>query len=465
MTLLAAMLFLGACKKDKIKPAPDKTGGDTTHTGLPVTLPDEVLFVSAQVLQGDYSIHLLDAATGQLVTTYKYTQNGHSDFCKPMAAKGILYDVERDRINAITMNTGAVLWTDSLGMNTDEASIILHDDTFYGLSLDHNGLSGGDFIYALDAAKKSSAFLWKTPLPYEGSGYNIPVVYFNGLLYLSNDDGFRIDALDAKTGAIKWSVSNKDNAYSLTSLNNGIIIAGHTLIDAASGSVIATVTDPVIPPVAANVTTTTSAIDYVSADRVFIQTRQNLTDGSRTFMSAIDRTTGAEKWRADFGALDIDTTNGGGTATYDTLRFAWQNKLIVESVSEKYTLHAPPYGQPLLTYYAGSWSSLDITTGLPSPISGGESSSETHLGNDDYGNMIVGNMLYGNYVPAGAGITVYAVDLSAGQLKWQCTPLPYTDIYTIFTCLYSRSQDKAYSPYIQAKPFARKGVGVGRKGM
>src|SRR5207248_645632 len=114
-------------------------------------------------------------------------------------------------ISAITMNTDAVLWTDSVGMNTDNASIILHDDVFYGITTSHDGTSGGDFVYALDATKKSSAFLWKTTLPLGGNVYNIPINYYNGLIYITDEDGSRLTALDAKTGTVKWAISNNNS--------------------------------------------------------------------------------------------------------------------------------------------------------------------------------------------------------------------------------------------------------------
>ncbi|MEO6633104.1 MAG: PQQ-binding-like beta-propeller repeat protein, partial [Mucilaginibacter sp.] len=324
--LLITTLFLVACKKDKVV-------HKTDNNKPPVTLPDEVMFVGTQNIDSNhYTIYLLDAGTGQLVTSYHYPTDGHSDFCKPFVRNGLLYDVERDKISAITMNTGVVLWTDSVGMNTDNASIILYDDTFYGITTSHDGTAGGDFVCALDATKKSSAFLWKTPLPLGGNVYNIPINYYNGLIYVTDQDGSRLTALDAKTGIVKWAITNNSSTYSLTLLNNGIIIVDHTIIDAASGNPTVTVTDPVIPPITPGATRTSSSLEYVTSDLFFVETTQATGSLHWSFLSAIDRASGAEKWRVDFGSF---TGEGASrTSIIKWIKSIWNNKLIIEESTE-----------------------------------------------------------------------------------------------------------------------------------
>jgi len=451
LLLLIPALFLAACKKDKVI-------HKTDNNKPTVTLPDEVMFVGTQNTDSNkYTIYLLNAATGQLVTRYNYPGDGHSNFCKPFARNGLLYDVQRDKISAITMNTGVVLWTDTVDMNTDEASIILHDDTFYGITLNHDGTSGGDFVYALDATKKSNSFLWKTLLALGGNGYNTPINYYNGIVYVTDMDGSGLTALDAKTGAVKWNITSNSSSYSLALLNNGIIIADHTIIDAVSGSQIVTVTDPAIPPIAAGATQTSSSLSYVTSDRYFVETTQAAGALQWSFLSAVDRATGTEKWRADFGSVTWDGANR--TETVKSIRFILNNKLIVEEFTETYSAPTGGWGSgfPVFVSRTGGFSTLDINTGLFEGIAGGEINiADGFIQNDDNGNIVVNNIMYGNYSPlAGNSINVYATDLSTGQLKWHSTPLSYSGIYGVFTCLFSRSQNKAYSPYINIHPHAR----------
>src|ERR1700742_4238587 len=149
---VSAIIIIAGCKKQQ-----------NSKNKPPIVLPDSTLIVSTDSLiingNGFFNktiIYLLDAANGSLLTTYSYPPDAQSEWCIPLVGNGLLYAVENYKINAININTGAILWIDYI--NNDLTALpILHNDAFYGLYYD----SGSEYVYALDATKQSNTFLWK----------------------------------------------------------------------------------------------------------------------------------------------------------------------------------------------------------------------------------------------------------------------------------------------------------------
>jgi len=427
-------IALSGCKKSNDLSNKPQQKGNTTPV---ITLPDSAMFVGTTD-SNKTTIYLLDARTGSLVTKYNYPADALSNWCVPMAGNGFLYDVENDKINAVNMNTGVVLWTDSV-KNYSPASTILHNNTFYGFY--STGTAGATIpsyvVYALDATKKSNTFLWK----YQASNLatiSISVKYYNGIIYIT-DYGYVV-ALDAKTGALKWTISN--NVYSLSSINNGVIIAGNTILDAATGNQTATVPpSPLIPSVGGN---QTSFVIYVSQDLFFVKTDQNpaLSGSTSYFLSAIDRLTGANKWTVNSGgyASGIQAVSGD---TSTNIEQVWNNELIVR------TLYSEDFGR-----YGGSTSmsfgALDINTGLYK--------STYNVEGTDINYFITNNTMYcsgdNNYNPyinqfPKNPVTnyLYAINLFTGAQKWNNDKLLSGYGGPVYLCVYSSGN--GYSPYIQ----------------
>lgn len=207
-----------------------------------------------------------DAATGALINTLSYLHDPKSasydsalQFISLQAGNGFLYDIESDKINAVDMNTGAIRWTDSVKNNN---GVTLHGQTFYGISI--GGIipsdqiaSTNNFVYALDATKPTTTYLWKYPISLAGiASLNVPnmfgnipnPVYYNGLIYVMADATHLI-ALNAATGTLKWTFTfplgmNTGNPYYTFTkplISNGTIYSSvfkssTYLINAATGA-------------------------------------------------------------------------------------------------------------------------------------------------------------------------------------------------------------------------------------
>jgi len=430
--LLALLALTTGCKKGE-NPGQQANNGITPPTGAtPVVLPDSVILVSNLYGGGSgigTTIQLINAATGYLVTAYNYPIDPKAVWCLPFFGNGFLYDVENDKINALNINTGAVLWTDSVKNFAALPSpaplvsspTILHSNTFYGLYA-INTFSGAYVLCAVDATKQSNAPLWK--YSFTVNDYAPSVTYYNGVIYLLTAST-GLTALDAGTGSLKWTISNS-SPYSLASLNNGFITAGNTIIDAASGNQVTTVSLAVISPAFVQ---QTASSGFATTNMLFVLTQKE--NPAITHLSAINPGNGALKW-----TVALDSTAIADISYTEYIQQLWNNELIIQSWSATNFTGAG-------SIYGYGYSAIDINSGQQ--IWNYEAGPQASY-------MIVNNILYtygnnpgsGAYGEIGANIppALSATDLSAGKQKWTNSKL----IGTSFCML---SAGKAYSPYIQ----------------
>jgi glucose dehydrogenase len=182
--------------------------------------------------------------------------------------------------------------------------------------------------------------------------------------------------------------------------------------------------------------------EYATKDTYFVNTTQFYTPPgfSLSFLSAVDKTTGAEKWRITYGS---------GQSSYDTtnnVTQAWNNKLLIKKIvftgAGKYGVNS-----------ADSHWLIDINTGL------------TKLKIDDgnkgltVANYIVGNTMYFNKrfestltgLPFGSTSPpanyFFAIDLSTGKQKWNNDKLFANYTGGVSSCVLVG--DKGYSSNIQ----------------
>jgi hypothetical protein len=436
MAVGATLLAVTSCKKEN--PAKD----DGVKPPVVIQLPPSTMFVSTYNSKSGTSIYVLNASTGEVSTKYQYAYDAKAKWSAVAAGNGFLYDISANKVNAIAMNTGKVLWTDSV---SSAMAPILHGDTFYGAYAINAGTYG---IYALDATKPTKAYLWKTQITGETrpdymTKLNPIIKYYNGVVYILMDRGY-VTAVDANTGAIKWAISNTSRLvttsnYLFTSINNGLITSFNSIIDVNSGAQIAMATPPVIPPGPAP-GSEVSFTEYAATDTYFIQTRQfDSPPGiNRAFLSAVDKMSGAEKWRIAYGGgyVSTDSTN--------TITEVWNNKLVIR---KRLTTSAGKYG----SIFSDSHFMADVNTGA------------TSLKIDDGGkgvtiaNYIAGNTMFFYKINAPNLTTpfnnqpavsyLFAIDLSTGKQKWNNDKLVNNVDGSVSTCVFEGG--KGYSQDIQ----------------
>ena len=102
-----------------------------------------------------------------------------------------MYIGSLDRLYAIDIPSGSVLWTYSTNFSIDSTPAIGYNGWIYFGSLD-------DKVYALNS---SGGVEW-TYLT-GSSIYSSPAIGVDGTVYISSDDGY-LYALNGTTGALKW---------------------------------------------------------------------------------------------------------------------------------------------------------------------------------------------------------------------------------------------------------------------
>ncbi|MBG6233831.1 outer membrane protein assembly factor BamB [Pedobacter sp. CAN_A7] len=431
------MIIIAGCKKEN----PEK---DNTDTPVFAQLPDSVMFVSTldTITKSNLgtTIYVLNASTGSLITKYHYPYHQNTTWSYPAAGNGFLYSLENKKINAINMNTGEVLWTDTV----DNLTVpVLHDDTFYGVYRENNTSYA---VYALDAKKPSNDYIWKykltrLPLTFPPGVDNPPlypiikydVRYYNGTIYITADK-IHLVALDAITGVLKWEISTNNTAlYSLAALNKGVIIAGKDVIDAASGTKIWSAS-PANVPLVPGTQTVQAEIAYATIELYFVKTYHFNTPESTSFLSAVDRATGEDVWTINFG---------GGYSSWDTVNTVekvWNNQLIVKNGIKS----SSKYG----TNIAENFRLLNIGSG------------SIKLSFDDIGkgndleSFIVNNTMYFHKANNNLGPFysppvnyLYAIDLFTGKQKWNNDKLLAGYSGSVFSCVFAAG--KGFSPFIQ----------------
>ncbi|WP_342644938.1 PQQ-binding-like beta-propeller repeat protein [Mucilaginibacter sp. CSA2-8R] len=433
IALITMAGLIAGCKKNNPQ---DEIPTTTKPVSTP--LPDLAMFVNTFDSSSGTTTYFLNAATGNVLTQYTYPAQTNTTWCQPVAGNGYLYNSSNNKIDAINMNTGSVVWTDDV---TNVSAPILHDDTFYGVYTNANDSYG---IYALDATKPSKTFLWKYEVnkavqtQYPGN-INVEIKYYNGLIYIAAAYK-NIAAVDAKTGVLKWQMNTVNYvSNSLIALNNGFIINEDKVIDAATGQQIWMAKPAALPPTFTG-NQELAKIEYVTKDLYFVATTHypSSPGNRKCFLSAIDKTTGNEKWHTNYG---------GGYSNYDTINAVtqvWNNQLLIKKLV--YT-GAGKYGANVDERYL----LMDIATGriivTLSDTGAGTTSGAYIINNDIFFCKRWESTLHGVFGPVSPPANyVFTNDLLTGKQKWNNNKLLENYQGTAYSCVVTGG--KAYSPLI-----------------
>lgn len=418
----ATLLFFAGCKKDRLKT--DTDGGDGQTSPIAVRLPDSTLFVGTYI-NDSAAVYILNASSGSLVHRYTYPGNGNQfqNWYVPYAGNGFLYTAEKNKINAININTGAKLWSDTLN-STSSYRPILHNTVFYGVCT--NSTTSNSKVYALDAIKKSDTFLWEYALAKTAF---IPVnddyiTYYNNLIYVRDSNGLIV--LDAATGILKYKVNSN---CLLSSLKNDIIIAGNDLLDAATGNPIATVPLSLLPETA----TQSSSVLYANKQLYFtgVATYPAIANPTRQ-LNAYDVATHTLKWSAD-----------GGKSVYPDLITKTVDRILDNQVVVKTSIttlngkYAPTY--------KNQYSALDINTGQTQWTYDAGYQGQTFAlpNNTQYSN---GTYFLNNASATPIFTSITAANLNTGAIKWRNDKIFVGINSTNAICLYTGG--KGFSAYM-----------------
>ena len=425
--LISVSLLLFSCKKNKIKPEPENPIGN-------VPLPDSLLYVNTvDHSSGTSAVYVLNAATGASITKYAYPIDAGTTWSYPVAGNKLLYTLQTDKINAINMSTGKLVWTDAI---SNVITPILHQQTFYGVKQENTTLYQA---YALNATQQTNDFLWKYKLP----GAPLQISYYNEVVYVLTD-ATHLTALDAKSGVAKWSVAAAAPLL-LNAINDGVFIAGNTIYNAATGTPIGTAGSVNIPLYYGAGTIVRSQLLYANPTVCFVKTghyQPNSNSGvdfNQDFLSVVDIASGAEKQRVKFGEGYVLVPNSNMVIQ------AWNDKLIV---SQSHTEPAKFYG----TYASDRYGII------PSNLSSDLIAFEQQQSGRSSEYTIAGNMMYyfKVFLPP-SGIIPFtpttanqflAVNLLTGKQQWSSdTNFGNNRGWGMAACIYAGG--KGFSKYIQ----------------
>jgi outer membrane protein assembly factor BamB len=425
--LISVSLLLFSCKKDKIKSESENPIGT-------VLLPDSLLYVNTiDQNSGTSALYVLNAATGASITKYTYPVDAGTTWSYPIAGNNLLYTMQTNKINAIDMGTGKLVWTDAI---SNVVTPILHQQTFFGVKQENTTLYQA---YALDATQQTNNFLWKYNIP----GAPLQIYYSNEVVYVLTD-ATHLTALDAKSGVAKWSVTAAE-PLSLNAINDGAFIAGNTIYNAATGTPIGTAGSVNIPLYYGAGTIVRSQLLYANPTVCFVKTghyQPNSNSGvdfNQDFLSVVDIASGTEKQRIKFveGYVLVPSSN--------MVMQAWNNKLIV---SQSHTEPAKFYGIYASDRYGIIPSNLSSDLITFEPQQAGRSS--------EY--IIAGNMMYyfKVFLPP-SGIIPFApttanqflaVNLLTGKQQWSSDQnFDNHRGWGMAACVYTGG--KGFSKYIQ----------------
>ena len=169
---------------------------------------------------GDNHIYAVDASTG--VERWKF-KTGNVVHASPAVSQGVLYVGSWDRnLYALDAANGREIWRFQTGNDTTiynqvgiaSSAAVAGGMVFFGCRDGH--------FYAVDA--KSGKLAWKHD---NRMGWVIasPAVR-NGTVYFTTSDGTRFKALDAATGALKYSVENKAVSFSSPAIVKDVVYFG-----------------------------------------------------------------------------------------------------------------------------------------------------------------------------------------------------------------------------------------------
>lgn len=182
------------------------------YTSLPPTVSDGVVFATTE-----QTIAALAASNGDV-----YWEVDLDGYVRASAAvaDGMVYvgatdDSTESRLYALEAVTGQRVWASPSFHGLPNASPVVADEVVYGAI--------GPKVLARSA--DSGARLWTVTL---GKSYNDinGLAIADGLLFASRWDG-RVTALDTGSGKVKWSTNLRDFLYGAPAVANGVLLVGH----------------------------------------------------------------------------------------------------------------------------------------------------------------------------------------------------------------------------------------------
>lgn len=204
-----------------------------------VRLPGRVLFSSPVIADGriylatdNGRLHAVDADNGTTVWTFNAGTNFRTT---PAVADGRVFFGGGDdgTFYALDAATGQPLWTYPTGDRLTYASpTVVAGTVYFGTGW---GEGDGGWVYALDAA--TGALRWRTFIG--------PQIFFGpavaaGTVFAGSYDARRLVALDAETGAEKWSLTRERDSFAATpTYADGTVYVGTNDFDTGVGAVLA----------------------------------------------------------------------------------------------------------------------------------------------------------------------------------------------------------------------------------
>ncbi|HEX6575307.1 MAG TPA: PQQ-binding-like beta-propeller repeat protein [Gemmatimonadaceae bacterium] len=185
---------------------------------------------------GDNNVYAVNAADGK--EKWHFT-TGNVVHASPAVVNGVVYIGSWDRnMYALDANTGREIWRFQTGNDTaiyNQVGIASSAAVVNGVV--YFGCRDGHF-YAVDATTGKQK--WSND---NKMGWVIasPAVQ-NGIVYFPTSDGTRFKALDAETGALRYSVENKAVSFSSPAIVNDVVYFGSSdgwlhALDKSTGAV------------------------------------------------------------------------------------------------------------------------------------------------------------------------------------------------------------------------------------
>ncbi|MGH3459986.1 MAG: PQQ-binding-like beta-propeller repeat protein [Kribbellaceae bacterium] len=161
----------------------------------------------------------LDAATGARIWEAKPNGGRGSGFySSPTIAGGKVFAASLNhQVYALDAATGAVLWSFQTGGHNSSTPAVVDGTVYFG--------SRDGFVYAVDA--ETGAQRWRVQYGTNilASFQSSPAVA-NGTVYIGTNNDRRVLALDAATGAVRWSFRTAGVVMSSPAVANGVVYVG-----------------------------------------------------------------------------------------------------------------------------------------------------------------------------------------------------------------------------------------------
>jgi outer membrane protein assembly factor BamB len=209
----------------------------------------------AVFVSGNGRITAFDAATGAV--RWVATPGGGAPLTSPAVANGLVYAVAKDnQLYALDATTGAIVWVNVSAGPVEAAPVVAGGTVYAGSTDSRYG------VHAFDARRGTVRWL-STGI----SSHYSPAVA-NGIVYVGADSG-ELDALDARTGTLRWSFGVGPTYVpggSTPAVANGVVYVagagGVYALDATTGTELTIIRGSYFsPPVVAN------GVLYVGAGR------------------------------------------------------------------------------------------------------------------------------------------------------------------------------------------------------